>query len=118
MGTGIVSIALLLDGQPLLSTIVLALALWCLTMVWLPALLLCEGLRPRLRYGVRRWSTVFPLGMYAACSFVVGAVAKLSGITSFARVWVWIAFAVWVPVLAAMVGRAPALRHISPVGEE
>lgn len=87
----------------------LALVLWCLTMVWLPALLICEALRPRLRYGVRRWSTVFPVGMYAACSFVVGTVARVPGIAGFARVWVWVAFGVWLLVLAAMVGRAPTL---------
>ena len=87
----------------------LALGLWCLTMVWLPILLICEVRWPRLRYSVRRWSTVFPVGMYAACSFVVGDVAKLAGITDFARVWVWVAAAVWLAVIAAMVGRAPRL---------
>ncbi len=85
----------------------LALVLWCVTMVWLPALLICELLRPRLRYSVRRWSTVFPLGMYAACSFIVGTVARASGITDFARVWVWVALAVWLVVFGPMLGRAP-----------
>jgi hypothetical protein len=42
-----------------------------LTMLWLPVLLLDEALHPRPRYDVRRWSTVFPVGMYAACSFAV-----------------------------------------------
>jgi tellurite resistance protein TehA-like permease len=83
----------------------LALGLWVLTMLWLPVLLLAEMLRPRLTYDVRRWSTVFPFGMYAACSFVVGAAAQVGGITSFARVWVWIALAVWAVVLGAMIAR-------------
>ena len=65
--------------------------LWALTIAWLPVLLAAEVLRPRLRYDVRRWSTVFPVGMYAACSFVVGAAARAPGITDFARVWVWVA---------------------------
>lgn len=90
----------------------IALVLWCLTIAWLPALLLNELRRPRLSYNVRRWSTVFPFGMYAACSFVVGAVAKLSGITQFAQVWVWVAFAVWLVVLGAMLRRAPALVRV------
>lgn len=94
-------------GHQALQT--LALVLWCLTMVWLPALVAAEILRPRLHYSVSRWSTVFPLGMYAACSFVVGAVSKIEGITTFARVWVWIALAVWLWVFAGMVRRAPAL---------
>lgn len=89
----------------------LALVLWCLTMTWLPALLISEALRPRPRYTVRRWSTVFPVGMYAACSFVVGAVTQTSGITDFARVWVWVALAVWLVVFAGMIRRAPRLLH-------
>ena len=89
----------------------LALALWMLTMLWLPVLLLAEALRPRLRYDVRRWSTVFPVGMYAACSFAVGQAARASAITSFARVWVWVALAVWAAVLGAMICRAVAVVH-------
>ena len=83
----------------------MALALWVLTMLWLPVLLLGELLHPRLRYDISRWSTVFPLGMYAACSFAVGSAAHAGAITSFARVWVWIALAVWAIVLAAMIHR-------------
>jgi hypothetical protein len=82
-----------------------ALGLWVLTMLWLPVLLVAEVIRPRFEYDVRRWSTVFPFGMYAACSFVVGAAAHADGITSFARVWVWIALAVWAAVLGAMIRR-------------
>jgi hypothetical protein len=39
--------------------------------------------------------------MYAACSFIVGADARIPGITAFARVWVWVALVVW---LAAAFG--------------
>jgi tellurite resistance protein TehA-like permease len=82
-----------------------ALALWGVTIAWLPVLLVAEVLRPRLSYNVRRWSTVFPVGMYAACSFVVGAAAEVSAITSFARVWVWVGVAVWLIVFSAMLRR-------------
>jgi hypothetical protein len=58
---------------------------------------------------VRRWSTVFPVGMYAACSFIVGAAAHAPGITDFARVWVWAGVAVWLPVFLAMLGRGRQL---------
>src|SRR5581483_9276833 len=97
----------LIGGHDALQTT--ALVLWCLTMAWLPALIAAEILRPRLHYDIRRWSTVFPFGMYAACSFVVGTVSKLEGITTFAQVWVWIALAVWLVVLAAMTSRAPSV---------
>ncbi len=88
-----------------------SLALWVLAIAWLPALLAAEILRPRLRYDVRRWSTVFPFGMYAACSFAVGKAAQASGITHFAQIWVWFAVAVWVIVFAAMLGRGLQLTN-------
>jgi uncharacterized membrane protein YoaK (UPF0700 family) len=47
--------------------------------------------------------------MYAACSFVVGAVASAPAITDFARDWVWVAVAVWLAVLVGLARRAPAL---------
>lgn len=84
---------------------VVSLVLWGLTIAWLPALLAAEALRPRLRYDVRRWSTVFPVGMYAACSFVVGAAAHASPIIDFARVWVWVGVAVWLVAFVAMTRR-------------
>jgi tellurite resistance protein TehA-like permease len=80
----------------------ISLVLWCLTMAWLPALVLAEILRPRLSYNVRRWSTVFPVGMYAACSFIVGALTNTRGIVDFARVWVWVGAGVWLVVFLAM----------------
>lgn len=83
----------------------LAVGLWVLTMIWLPVLLAAEVLRPRLGYDVRRWGTVFPFGMYAACSFVVGTSASVGAATSFARVWVWVALAVWAVVFVAMLRR-------------
>jgi len=80
-----------------------ALGLWALTMLWLPVLIAAELLYPRVRYEVRRWSTVFPFGMYAACGFAVGEAARAGAITTFARVWVWVALAVWAAVLVATI---------------
>ena len=84
----------------------IAIGLWVLTMLWLVVLLFAEVRWPRLEYGAPRWSTVFPLGMYAACSFAVGLVAHVEAMTSFARVWVWIAVASWAIVFAATIARA------------
>jgi tellurite resistance protein TehA-like permease len=86
-----------------------SLALWCLTATWLPALLVTEAARPRLAYHVLRWATVFPVGMYAACSFAIGRLTGIGAITDFARVWVWVAAAVWLVVSAATTARAGAL---------
>ena len=104
---GAKALAILGSGGGVLK--VVALGLWVLTMLWLPVLLLAELLRPRLSYDVRRWSTVFPFGMYAACSFVVGAAAQAGAITSFARVWVWVALAVWTVVFVGLIRRTTEL---------
>jgi Voltage-dependent anion channel len=90
-------LSILGDGGGVLEA--LALGLWVATMLWLPVLLAAEVLRPRLHYDVRRWSTVFPIGIYAACSFVVGTVAEAGVCTKFVWVWVWVA--VWTVVFAA-----------------
>lgn len=81
----------------------ISLGLWVAALVWLPVLLAAELRWPRRRYGVRRWSTVFPVGMYAACSFVVGSIVPAPAITHFADVWVWVAVAVWAVVATGLV---------------
>jgi hypothetical protein len=45
--------------------------------------------------------------MYAVCSFVVGTVSSAPAITTFARVWVWVAVAVWA-IVATGLARAAA----------
>jgi hypothetical protein len=68
--------------------------LWGVAMVWLPVLIAGEVLAPRRGFDPRRWSTVFPVGMYAAMSHAVG-------VTAFARAWTWVAVAVWAVVAVA-----------------
>lgn len=88
---------------------VAALGVWAAAAAWLPALLACELVAPRLDYDVRRWSTVFPVGMYAACSFVAGDVASVGVLVDFARVWLWVASALWLVVFAAFLRRGVEL---------
>jgi hypothetical protein len=78
-----------------------SLVVWVAAIAWLAPRLVAEFRWPRLRYDMRRGATVFPLGMYAACSFSVAFAADVPGIGGFARVWAWIAFACWSLVLAA-----------------
>ena len=107
------ALAVLGGGEGALKDI--ALGLWALTMLWLLVLLLAEARWPRLEYDPRRWSTVFPLGMYAACSFAVGVAAHAGAILSFARAWVWIGLASWVIVSVATIRRsADVLRGPRP----
>ena len=58
---------------------------------------------------VRRWATVFPLGMYAACSLATGQVTGITGIADFGQVWTWVAFTVSLLALGGL------LRHGWPV---
>jgi tellurite resistance protein TehA-like permease len=76
------------------------LVLWCLAMVWLLPLIVTEAVRPRLGYDVRRWATVFPLGMYPACSFAVGKVTGVEGIITFGQVGTWVGVAALLLALA------------------
>ena len=92
------------------------LVLWCVAMVWLLPLVACEILRPRLGYDARRWGTVFPLGIYAACSFITGQVAGISAITDFGQAWTWVAFTAWLLALASLVRHGwPVLRDLPAV---
>lgn len=83
--------------------------LWGLSIAWIPVLVLAEVLRPRWGYDVRRWATVFPVGMYAACSFLAGSADNASGIVDFARVCAWVALAVWLLVFVGMLSRGVEL---------
>jgi tellurite resistance protein TehA-like permease len=89
----------------------IALALWLGAMLWLVALVIAELRWPRTRYHPHRWSTVFPLGMYAVCSFNVAVANRTPWIADFARGWTWISLAVWTLTFTGMLRRglsAPA----------
>ena len=86
--------------QQVLSTSTLV--LWCVAMVWLLPLIICEIVRPRLRYDTRRWATVFPLGIYAAASIETGQVRSITWITDFGHAWTWVGFAAWLLALAGL----------------
>lgn len=79
-----------------------------MAVAWILPLVVCEVIRPRLSYDVRRWATVFPFGMYAACSFTVGAVTGVTGIVRFGQVCTWFACGITVLVFAGL------LRHLQP----
>jgi hypothetical protein len=83
----------------------LSVVLWAIAIAWLPVLVLAEALRPRPSYDVRRWSNVFPIGMYGVCSFIAAAAAHAPALADFARVWIWVGVAVWLVVFAGMLRR-------------
>jgi len=78
----------------------LASVLWIAATCWLPVLVFAELRWRRLRFEPKRWSTVFPLGMYSACSTAVAGEGSLApGLVG--RAFFWLAVAAW---LAAAVG--------------
>jgi len=83
-----------------------SIVLWLLPLLWLALLLAGELAHPRLRYHLARWSTVFPLGMYTACSFQVGTLTRAPAASTFAEIWVWVALCAWAAVSAGILRRA------------
>jgi tellurite resistance protein TehA-like permease len=83
-----------------------ALVSWSVGVAWLVLLIAAEAASPRLHFDERRWSTMFPVGMYAASSFEVGRVAHVGGIVAFAGVWTWVALGVWLLTAAGSLARA------------
>jgi tellurite resistance protein TehA-like permease len=76
-------------------------------------LALAEVRWPRPRYDVRRWSTVFPMGMTAAAALSVSAAADVPWLKGPGQVLVWIAVAAW---LVTLIGtfRSGAARRLRP----
>jgi tellurite resistance protein TehA-like permease len=72
---------------------------------WLPSVLAGEIARPRLRYDLRRWATVFPVAMYSAAGTAVGRLAGSDALVRLSRGWSWVAFAVWAAVSVGMLRR-------------
>ncbi|GGS24318.1 membrane protein [Streptomyces daghestanicus] len=100
------------DGDVLRTATV---ALLVLDLAWYAVLLVAEVLRPRLRYDVRRWSTVFPLGMTAAATLSVAAAVEVPWLDGPGQALLWIAVAAWLAVAAGAVRSAHgALRPAAP----
>ncbi|MCX5232362.1 tellurite resistance/C4-dicarboxylate transporter family protein [Streptomyces sp. NBC_00233] len=86
------------------------LVLTALDLAWYAVLICGEFTRPRLGYDVRRWATVFPLGMTAVASLSVAAATGVAWLETLGRVLLWIAVAVWLPTAygftRSLMGRA------------
>lgn len=93
-------------------------ALLVLDLAWYAVLLVAEALKPRPRYEVRRWSTVFPMGMSAAATLSVAAALDVSWLRTPGQVLLWVAVAAWLAVAAGAVASARAgfrsLRSTAP----
>jgi tellurite resistance protein TehA-like permease len=77
-----------------------------LAAAWGSLLVAGELRAPRLGADLRRWATVFPLGMYAVAGFAVGAQHHVHAVVAFARGWTWVSFAAWAVAFAVTIRRA------------
>ncbi|MFD7258150.1 tellurite resistance/C4-dicarboxylate transporter family protein [Streptomyces sp. NPDC059874] len=73
-----------------------------LSLAWYVVLLGAELRHPRPRYDIRRWSTVFPLGMTAAACLSVAEPAGIAWLRPLGEVLLWIAVAACLFTCAAM----------------
>ncbi|MFE5819888.1 tellurite resistance/C4-dicarboxylate transporter family protein [Streptomyces sp. NPDC056479] len=67
---------------------------------WYAVLLIGEFAWPRPRYDVRRWATVFPMGMTAAATLSVASAEDVPWLETPGEVLLWIAVAAWLAVTA------------------
>lgn len=77
-----------------------------LALAWYAVLVGCELLSPRLPYDVRRWATVFPLGMTAVASLSVSTAADIPALWTCGKLLLWPALAVWAVVATGAVRAA------------
>jgi tellurite resistance protein TehA-like permease len=94
------------DDRGVLRT--LTLALLVLDLAWCVVLCVAEVTHPRLRYDLRRWATVFPLGMTAAATLSVADALGIDGLKGPGRVLVWVSVAAWLAAAAGAVLSARA----------
>ncbi|MFG2616559.1 hypothetical protein ACGFXC_02980 [Streptomyces sp. NPDC048507] len=76
------------------------LAALAVSLLWYAVLLAAEVRSPRTHYDVRRWSTVFPLGMTATACLSAAAPTGVRWLWPLGEVLLWIAVAAWLLTLA------------------
>ncbi|MFF0199141.1 tellurite resistance/C4-dicarboxylate transporter family protein [Streptomyces sp. NPDC005017] len=94
------------DDYDVLRSVTLTLLL--LDVACYVVLLAAEAGWPRPGYDVRRWSTVFPMGMTAAAALSVSTALDVPWLKGPGQVLLWIAVAAWLAVAALAVAAARA----------
>ncbi len=102
------------DADDVLHTVTVTLLV--LDLAWYAVLAVAEAVRPRPRYDVRRWATVFPLGMTATATLSVAAAIEVSWLETPGEILLWIAVAAWLAVAVGAVQEERA--YVSAAAEE
>jgi len=81
---------------------------WAVTTWWIPLIVILNVWRYSYKrfpiaYNVQHWSMVFPLGMYAACSYQLGNAMKLTPLIQVSQYFVYLALAAWTITFMGMV---------------
>ncbi|MFJ4096118.1 tellurite resistance/C4-dicarboxylate transporter family protein [Kitasatospora sp. NPDC089913] len=77
---------------------VVTLVLLGIALLWYAVLAVAELTHPRFRYDLRRWSTVFPLGMTSVAALSTSAAARVEWLDPLGRALLWVAATVWLLV--------------------
>ncbi|WP_326709897.1 tellurite resistance/C4-dicarboxylate transporter family protein [Streptomyces sp. NBC_01474] len=81
----------------------LTLVTLALSACWYAVLVFAEARWPRPRYDMRRWATVFPMGMTAVATLSVADAAAVGWLRTPGQVLLWIAVAAWAITLVGLV---------------
>ncbi|CAM5696244.1 tellurite resistance/C4-dicarboxylate transporter family protein [Streptomyces aurantiogriseus] len=101
------------DDSGALRTMTVALLI--LDLSWYAVLLVAEVRWPRPRYDVRRWATVFAMGMTAAGTLSVAAAVGVPWLEGPGLALLWVAVAAWSAVAAgALVATRASIRSRGP----
>jgi tellurite resistance protein TehA-like permease len=81
---------------------------WATGTWWIPMLLILVAWRHLyrkfpLRYDPQNWGAVFPLGMYATCTFEMVRAMSLDFLLPVARVFVYVALLAWAATFVGLI---------------
>ncbi|MFF4348055.1 tellurite resistance/C4-dicarboxylate transporter family protein [Streptomyces sp. NPDC001530] len=100
------------DDSDVLRSVTVALLV--LAFAWYAVLAAAELVWPRPSYDVRRWATVFPMGMTAVAALSVATAVDAPWLKGPGEVLLWISAAAWLAVAAGAVRAMSAAASNSP----
>jgi len=92
---------------------------WATGTWWIPMLLILALWRHAykgfpLTYDPAYWGAVFPLGMYAVCTFELAGSMELGFLLPVPRVFVYVALAAWLLTFSGLVRRIGSILILTP----
>lgn len=75
-----------------------------LTLLGYLILMVAEAARPRSRYDIRRWATVFPLGMTAVATWFTGSAVEVAALHTVGALLLAVAVGAWLLTFVALLG--------------